>query len=43
MLHLRRLGPGGIFSRFAHHFESVWVTVDHIGSTASQSSEKVAS
>ena len=24
MLHLRRLGPGGLFSRFTHHFDSVW-------------------
>lgn len=24
LLHLRRLGPGGLFSRFAAHFESVW-------------------
>jgi predicted DNA-binding transcriptional regulator AlpA len=24
MLHLRRLGPGGLFSRFASHFDAVW-------------------
>lgn len=24
LLHLRRLGPGGMFSRFASHFDSVW-------------------
>ena len=24
MLHLRRLGPSGLFARFAHHFDSVW-------------------
>jgi len=24
LLHLRRLGPNGMFSRFASHFESVW-------------------
>jgi hypothetical protein len=24
MLHLRRLGPNGLFSRFAQHFDSVW-------------------
>lgn len=24
LLHLRRLGPNGIFSRFAAHFEGVW-------------------
>lgn len=24
LLHLRRLGPGGLFDRFASHFESVW-------------------
>lgn len=24
MLHLRRLGPNGLFSRFAAHFEAVW-------------------
>lgn len=44
MLHLRRLGPGGLFSRFAHHFESVWANSrPHQDSAASQSSEKVAS
>jgi hypothetical protein len=26
MLHLRRLGPGGLFSRFASHLEAVWAT-----------------
>ncbi|GII24288.1 XRE family transcriptional regulator [Planosporangium mesophilum] len=26
MLHLRRLGPNGMFSRFATHFDSVWAT-----------------
>jgi hypothetical protein len=24
MMHLRRLGPGGLFSRFASHFDAVW-------------------
>jgi len=24
LLHLRRLGPNGLFSRFAAHFESIW-------------------
>lgn len=24
MLHLRRLGPGGLFSRFGSHFDAVW-------------------
>jgi hypothetical protein len=24
MLHLRRLGPGGLFDRFASHFDAVW-------------------
>jgi hypothetical protein len=26
MLHLRRLGPNGMFSRFAAHFDGVWAT-----------------
>jgi len=26
LLHLRRLGTGGIFDRFAQHFEDVWAT-----------------
>jgi hypothetical protein len=26
MLHLRRLGPNGMFSRFAAHFDSIWAT-----------------
>lgn len=26
LLQLRRLGPNGIFSRFADHFESIWAT-----------------
>lgn len=26
LLHLRRLGPNGLFSRFAAHFESIWAT-----------------
>ena len=25
LLHLRRLGPGGLFDRFASHFDGVWV------------------
>lgn len=25
LLHLRRLGPSGLFSRFADHFEAIWV------------------
>ena len=24
MLHLRRLGPSGVFSRFSAHFEGIW-------------------
>jgi hypothetical protein len=30
MLRLRRLGPAGMFSRFAGHFESVWATTTAI-------------
>lgn len=30
LLHLRRLGPNGLISRFAAHFEAIWAT---IGST----------
>lgn len=30
MLRLRRLGPNGLFSRFAGHFESVWSTTTAI-------------
>jgi hypothetical protein len=26
LLHLRRLGPNGMFSRFAAHFEAIWTT-----------------
>lgn len=26
LLHLRRLGPNGLFSRFAAHFEAIWST-----------------
>jgi transcriptional regulator with XRE-family HTH domain len=26
LLHLRRLGPGGMFSRYAAHFESIWAS-----------------
>lgn len=26
LLHLRRLGPNGLFSRFSTHFESIWST-----------------
>ncbi|NJC83091.1 hypothetical protein [Planosporangium mesophilum] len=26
MLHLRRLGPNGMFVRFATHFDGVWAT-----------------
>lgn len=26
LLHFRRLGPNGLFSRFASHFESIWAT-----------------
>ena len=26
LLHLRRLGPNGLFSRFAAHFEAIWAT-----------------
>lgn len=30
MLHLRRLTPNGLFSRFAGHFESIWATTTEI-------------
>jgi hypothetical protein len=26
LLHLRRLGPQGIFAKFAAHFDAVWAT-----------------
>jgi hypothetical protein len=26
LLHLRRLAPNGLFSRFAAHFEAIWAT-----------------
>jgi hypothetical protein len=29
-LHLKRLGPDGMFERFAHHFESIWETTTEI-------------
>lgn len=35
LLHLRRLGPNGLFSRFSAHFEAIWATttaVDQNGS-----------
>ena len=31
LLHLRRLGPSGMFSRFAAHFEGLWADTHHIG------------
>ncbi len=31
MLHLRRLMPNGMFSRFAAHFEGVWADARHMG------------
>lgn len=31
LLHLRRLGPNGIFSRFASHFEALWSDCKPIG------------
>lgn len=44
MLHLRRLGPGGIFSRFAHHFDSVWAdSRPHENTPDNDTPEKVAS
>ena len=30
LLHLRRLGPNGVFSRFAAHFEAIWATTTPI-------------
>ena len=30
LLHLRRLGPNGLFSRFAAHFEAIWATTTPI-------------
>ncbi|OLB77090.1 MAG: hypothetical protein AUI14_17235 [Actinobacteria bacterium 13_2_20CM_2_71_6] len=26
LLHLRKLGTGGLFSRFADHFDAIWAT-----------------
>ncbi len=34
MLHLRRLAPNGLFSRFSSHFESIWATTTEIPDTA---------
>jgi hypothetical protein len=31
LLHLRRLGPSGIFSRFSAHFEGIWSDSRPIG------------
>ncbi|MBA2558626.1 MAG: XRE family transcriptional regulator [Propionibacteriales bacterium] len=31
LLHLRRLGPSGLFSRFAAHFEAIWADSRPIG------------
>jgi hypothetical protein len=30
LLHLRRLGPDGIFANFAAHFEAVWATTTSV-------------
>jgi hypothetical protein len=26
LLHVRRLGPDGVFANFAEHFEAIWAT-----------------
>ncbi|MBO0844379.1 MAG: XRE family transcriptional regulator [Nocardioides sp.] len=31
LFHLRRLGPNGMFSRFASHFEAIWSDTEPIG------------
>ena len=31
--HLRRLGPNGLFSRFASHFEAIWATATDVASS----------
>jgi transcriptional regulator with XRE-family HTH domain len=31
LLHLRRLGPGGLFSRYASHFEGIWSDTKPMG------------
>jgi hypothetical protein len=31
LLHLRRVQPNGLFSRFAEHFEAVWTTTTPVG------------
>lgn len=36
LLHLRRLGPNGLFSRFAAHFEAIWSTTVPAGEGQSQ-------
>lgn len=33
LLHLRRLGPNGLFSRFASHFEAIWATTTDVASS----------
>jgi hypothetical protein len=42
LLHLRRLGPDGLFTRFATHFEAIWATTtptpDHTSPTERPSS-----
>ncbi len=30
LLHLRRLGPNGLFSRFAGHFEGIWADTEPV-------------
>jgi transcriptional regulator with XRE-family HTH domain len=36
LLHLRRLGPNGLFSRFAAHFESIWTTTTAVDDSIRQ-------
>ena len=36
LLHLRRLGPNGLFSRFAAHVESIWATTTPASGSMSQ-------
>lgn len=38
LLHLRRLGPNGLFSRFAAHFEAIWATTTSQPACAGQRS-----
>ncbi len=36
LLHLRRMGPGGLFSRFAAHFEGIWADSAPVGQDLSR-------